>query len=148
MAFENAARDEVAKDMGADKFVLKENMTAPDGSFKPALRKTVLDALLETRFDSVSTVMSDQRWTKANADPFKKPSQPDGGSMSGVDRFRKPMVAQMKFGKKDMSSTIQVDPKGNKELEQQDLTIADMKHPGFNIKDGGEGEEEQGATVL
>ena len=40
--------EEERKDMGVDKFVLKDNMTAPDGSFKPALRKTVLDALLET----------------------------------------------------------------------------------------------------
>jgi hypothetical protein len=33
MAFENAARDEVAKDMGVEKFVQKEAMTNPDGSF-------------------------------------------------------------------------------------------------------------------
>ena len=146
MAFENAARDEVARDMGIDKLAAKDNMMAPDGSFKPSLRKTVLDALLETRFDSVSTVMSDQRWTKANDDPFKKQSQPDGGSAAGVDRFRKPMVAPMKFGKKDTSSTIQTDQEGNQELTQQDLTIADMKHPGFNVRspEGNEAEDEKG----
>ena len=56
------------------------------------------------------------------------------------------MVAPMKFGKKDTSSTIQVDQEGNQELTQQDLTIADMKHPGFNVRspEGNEAEDEKG----
>jgi hypothetical protein len=143
--FETAARDEVAKDMGVDKFVAKAAMTNPDGSFKTVLRKTVMDALLETRFDSVSTVMNDQRWTKSNDDPFKRPPGVSGGANSTVDKSKQSMVSVMKFGKKDTSRTIKVDDEGNKELKSTDLTISDMKHPGFNVKDGQEEEEGGGS---
>lgn len=148
MTFEHAARDEVAKDMGVDKFVQKAAMTNPDGSFKTQLRKTVLDTLLETRFDSVSTVMNDQRWTKSNDDPFKKPGTVSGGANGGVDRSKTGMVSLMKFGKKDTSRTIQVDTERNHELSSTDLTVSDMKHPGFNATVGeneGEEPESQGA---
>jgi hypothetical protein len=115
---------------------------------KTQLRKTVLDTLLETRFDSVSTVMNDQRWTKSNEDPFKKPGTVSGGAHGAVDTSKKGMVSVMKFGKKDTSRTIQVDSAGNKALDSTDLVVSDMKHPGFNSTVGqGEGEapESQGA---
>ena len=47
--------------LGVSKLTSAAELTGPDGAFKPALRNTVLNALLETRFDSVSTVLQDDR---------------------------------------------------------------------------------------
>ena len=43
----------------------QENLFLPDGTFKPQLRNTIQDALLVSRFDSVSTVLMDSRWTES-----------------------------------------------------------------------------------
>ena len=68
---ERAARKDVEKLMNLDKMMPPTNLLGPDGSFKPHLRTTVLDSLLATRFDSVSTVVGASDWVDANADPFE-----------------------------------------------------------------------------
>jgi len=66
------AKREVNALLGIDKLERSTGLMAPDGSFKPQLRTVVLDALLDTRFDSVSTVLADDRWYEADEDVVAK----------------------------------------------------------------------------
>jgi len=65
-----AARD-VEKIMQLEKIMPAANLLDPGGAFKPHLRTAVLDALLTTRFDSMSTVVAESEWTDRNANPFR-----------------------------------------------------------------------------
>ena len=47
--------------MGLNRMMPPANLLDPTGSFKPQLRSTVHDALLTTRFDSVSSVSQTDR---------------------------------------------------------------------------------------
>jgi len=125
---QEAARDEVSKLIGTDKLRPKDNLFAPDGSFKPQLRTTVLDALLQTRFDSVSSVLSDQRWLEGNTNPFAKPP-PKKVSANPPDMSRKGMVAVMKLGQEDKSKQITI--RKDSELDREALTVGKISAPGL-----------------
>jgi len=140
---QRAARREVENMMGLDKIMPTENLFAPDATFKPQLRKTVLDALLETRFDSVSTVLADDRWMEgASKDPFEKTRQlttieeakiEDGR----VDKSKKALVSVLTFNKKKKRPVLEVDPNADpysptELLQQRDLTVKEVEHPGFD----------------
>lgn len=43
-------------------------MTAPDGTFKKELRTTVLNTLLESRFDNVATLLANDEWADSHKD--------------------------------------------------------------------------------
>ena len=142
---QNAARDEVSKLIGVDKIRPKDNLFAPDGSFKPQLRTTVLDALLETRFDSVSTVLSDKRWMDGNTNPFAKPP-PKTMSANPPDLGRKGMVAVMKLGQEDKSMLINI-KKDQEELDREALTISKLKPPGLTNVEEEEAQDTSGPFV-
>jgi hypothetical protein len=59
--------------MQLDKIMPRYNLFTPDGFFKPQLRSTILDAMLVTRFDSVSTVLASSQWLDSASDPFQNP---------------------------------------------------------------------------
>ena len=150
-SIQEAARDEVSHLIGVDKLQPKTRMSGPDGSFKPQLRTTVLDALLETRFDSVSTVLSDHRWLEANKNPFQKPPAVSGGADASVDRGKKAMVSMMKIGQADTSKRIMVkaedDGGAYDELMAADLTVRDVKHPGFTEEEASKAEGPNGQFI-
>ena len=51
------------------------NLLAPDGTFKPQLRTTVYNTLLESKFDNVATLLSEPGWADQNKeDLFDKQS--------------------------------------------------------------------------
>jgi len=90
------ARKEVQQMLGLDKLTPAESLMAPDGHFKPQLRATVMDALLETRFDSVSSVLADERWINSEVDQFTK-KRAAFGLESRPHPLRKPMVSVVKL---------------------------------------------------
>ncbi len=130
-----AAQNEINHLIGTDKIRPSDALFAPDGTFRPKLRTTVMDALLETRFDNVSTVLADQRWLEKNKDPFVKPAAPSNGTVK-QDKSRKGMVSVMKLGQQDKSMEINVKNDNNIDLEREHLTVTDLQHPGFNDGDG------------
>ncbi len=116
---------------------------APDGHFKPNLHTTVLDALLESRFDTVSTVMADDRWMEADSDPFlkekKKRVQKDTNHMikknEKQDLSRKPMVAMVTFNKAKAKNNKEFEvtaPTDLSKFTMKDLTLNEIDHPGIN----------------
>eukprot|EP00606_Chrysophyceae_sp_TOSAG23-5_P000215 GSChrysophyteH2.ASY1.ANO1.1443.1 assembled CDS len=130
------AQNEVNSLIGVDKIRANDSLFAPDGTFRPKLRTTVQDALLETRFDNVSTVLSDRRWLEQNKDPFQKPAGVNPHAGAKVDKGKKAMVSTMKLGKKDKSKEVNVKNDNQIDLEREHLTVTDLQHPGFNDGDG------------
>ena len=129
-AKQSAALDEVAKQIGVDKMTPKDSLLGPDGSFKPHLRTTVLNALLNTRFDNVSSVLSDQRWLENNANPFVKPTQ-EKPKPAPANPGLKSMVSVLKLGADKKERDINV-VKESEELTQEQLTVSRLKPPGLS----------------
>ena len=136
-----AATKECYDIMGLSAITAVDNLTAPDGSFRPQLRKTVLDAILTTRFDSVSTVMADDRWTENEAAPFAKTKTGNQfESTEKVDISRKQMSAAVVIHKKKKNPhQLVTDPIADDEeavtpanLEKKELKVSDIPHPGFD----------------
>jgi hypothetical protein len=110
------ARREVEDMLGIHKITKPDSLIAPDGYFKPQLRVTVQDALLETRFDSVSTVLADDRWFEGDENKFATKAArvaalaaagiTDGlhdtvpGKETKIDHSRAPLVSTIVFNKK------------------------------------------------
>jgi hypothetical protein len=71
-----ALDDELENILGVKDILPMDNLIYPDGIFKPSIRNVVQDALLESRFDSLATVLADKRWmTTKPKGPF--PMRPD-----------------------------------------------------------------------
>jgi hypothetical protein len=151
---EAQAQIDIDKEMGIDNLNNGEKLGALDGYFKPQLRTTILDALLETRFDSVSTVLADKRWYESQEDPVLKqrkivptsvgaPLNPNvaiGSKSIRLNPNNKPMTAMMTFNQVDGSTKMSIDKNADvhkKEIDpleqykQEDLTMTDLEHPGF-----------------
>ena len=139
---EKAARREVEKVMGLNRMMPPANLLDPTGSFKPQLRTTVHDALLSTRFDSVSSVLSDASWLDNDSDPFKKLSNSglkssltmgvatvglDGSGLTPsklekIDASRRPMVSVFNLKKKGLGAlTSPAGSRGNNNAHRIDL---------------------------
>lgn len=142
---EAEAKKEVDQILGLDKMAKEDSLLALDGHFKPQLRATVLDALLETRFDTVSTVLADPRWFEkndANKGLDKKKFKFDTAAKN-QDLSRLPFVSQMgidvspkKHGKRLDSTDYQEYQGGNGTDENKitnvgELSIKNVEHPGF-----------------
>lgn len=139
------AKAEVQKMLGLDKLTPTSNLMAPDGSFKPQLRTTVMNALLETRFDSVSSVLADNRWIEAEVDQFaKKKTFSSSQNESRVNPLRKPMISMVRLDEDNVrpghqitvknpqnSNSNTTDKFNPKSLEQ--YTVKDPGHPGLGL---------------
>jgi hypothetical protein len=140
-----AIRREVDRELGLDNLTNIQSLTQPDGYFKSQLRTVVMDALLETRFDNVSTVLADTRWFDRNEDLFKKDDEKEktkdilgsiGGGSAMIDAHKAPMVAIMNIKPKSMKSKHATDHIGrelnNMVIQQtKDLTVTEVPHNGF-----------------
>lgn len=145
-----SAQKEVNNILGIDKFSSAANLTAPDGTFKPQLRTVVLDALLDSRFDSVSTVLADSRWYEEDKDLFKekkkKAVKGGDGNQFGVetkeDLNRTPFVSTLTINKKKAKRGLALEasdtgkrPSTAEALEPinetKDLTFKQVEHIGF-----------------
>lgn len=131
--------------MGLSAVTAVDNLTAPDGSFRPQLRKTVLDAILTTRFDSVSTVLADDRWTEKETAPFSKTKGVNQFESSGkVDSSRKQMSAAVVIHKKKKNpNQLVTDPNADDKeaitptnIDKKELTVSDIAYPGFDALSG------------
>ena len=152
-ATESDARREVEDILGIHKITKPDNLIAPNGYFKPQLRVTVQDALLETRFDSVSTVLADDRWYDKDEDMFatkaaKAAARAANGELpeeseratkgeTKVDLSRAPLISTIVFNKKKSKAGKRLEASGEEEAVQatisstKDLTFKDVEHPGF-----------------
>ena len=148
---DSAAIIDVNKELGIDKLMKPEALTNPDGSFKTQLRTVVLDALLDTRFDNVSTVLADTRWFENQEEPFPRVVHKNNGVISTstdsmmqetkVNHGRAPLVAVFNLNqkKKVKKATIQAISEGgfgcveqiNKLSSTKGMTINEIEHTGF-----------------
>lgn len=153
---ERAAQQDINKELKIIKLDQKDALLAPDGSFKPQLRTVVQDALLDTRFDNVSTVLSDQRWFDKNDEAFVAMDQVAKSKLqsrhveSRLDLNKTPMVAQLNICTKKAAQKVGmlrmepgaedgvlVAPGGTTALSPSDLTLNNIAHNGFDQADQG-----------
>ena len=143
---EKAIKD-VNEILGLQDMAPVDNIGMPDGKFKPQLRKTVLDAILTTRFDTVSTVLADDRWAESEDPAFAKKKQINTfATSSKMDKSRQSMVAPVNILKKKKSaSQLHTDPNADEREatlpdydNQGDLTITGVAQPGFDNTLGAE----------
>ena len=126
----------------------KDTFFTPAGYFKPDLRSTIVDALLESRFDTVSTVMADDKWLDADKDPFleekkRRSKVIDSSGVKKGDRvnpYLKSMVSVPTFNVKSKKNVMQFDPIKDplteaKNMTLNDLSVKDVEHPGFEVVD-------------
>lgn len=129
---------EVNQELGISKLSTLKNLTAPDGKFKPQLRNVVLDALLETRFDSVATVLADNRWYSKNEEAVQMSSNSKIDSClekSQVDCNKLPMVSVLNLSNKRKNKSINInkeDKIGDISHKHEDFTINNIEHYGFD----------------
>lgn len=135
---------ELEDEYGTRDVVPRDLLHYPDGVFKPDLKRTVQDALLSTRFDTLSSVLSDSRWLDSEKGAFKHMNERKKGSLlrsksAGAmnnniitthkkkDGSRRPMTAKF--------VPSGVPPKGlepKKKLKARDMTIHKVNHPGYD----------------
>jgi hypothetical protein len=76
-AVEQEAQKEIDHVLGTKNILKADCIMYPDGVFKPSIKRTVQDALLETRFDSVSHVLLDKGWIDTHKEgPYEHPGKP------------------------------------------------------------------------
>eukprot|EP01031_Cornospumella_fuschlensis_P000075 gene75-86_t len=106
---EAAVLREVSQELKIHNLDKQDALLAPDGSFRPKLRAVVQDALLDSRFDNVSTVLSDPRWFEKNeevpgadaaAAAATGSSKGTGVVRAREDLHRAPLVSVLTFNKK------------------------------------------------
>ncbi|CAM9178964.1 unnamed protein product, partial [Ectocarpus fasciculatus] len=143
-------RKELEDQLQVEKMIPPTNLLNPEGGFKSQLRTTVQDALLQSRFDSVATVLADERWFENN-DAFEekntamRPSSAQDFGDAGtekIDYSRKPIVAVMNLNKKKKkSSKLRVaddDPNARGlnapfvDRAVSNLTVGQVPHPGLD----------------
>jgi hypothetical protein len=137
---------DIDSELGISRLNQMESLTGPDGAFKPQLRNVVIDALLDTRFDNVATVLADTRWFDKNDEIFpnkdtRKELEKEQFIESKVDPFRQPLVSVVNFNKKKVKkpSTIQFDNEEARNPQQSlnyfqspaELTLNNIEHTGF-----------------
>jgi hypothetical protein len=132
------AEQEIHSELGLDKLTPFDSLFSPDGAFKPKLRNTIQDALVQTRFDNVSTVLQDKRWAEDEVGPYEHPPAPGLGVTEKKDLTRIPMVAQPKPNavgiKKKKKEVFRVSNDGSKNSPTKtvkDMTMGHAGHPGF-----------------
>lgn len=127
---EAEAVKEVETILGLKYLQPEENLVAPDGSFKqPYLRETIRDALMETRFDSVSVLIADMD----RIDNQSTHVRDFFTSRHRIDRSRKSFVSVLMPLKKHSSklnSELIVDTPDQNEATRN-LTLREIKHPGI-----------------
>jgi hypothetical protein len=156
---EESTRREINAALGVDRLANPKNLTAPDGTFKPQLRTVVLDALLDSRFDSVSTVLADNRWYEKDQDLFHtKPKKALGGKAAAEaeantgdenvfavegkeDISRLPLVSTLSINKKKAKRGVATEASDTRKrpsttevlanTETKDLTLKQLEHTGF-----------------
>ena len=137
---------EIDDELGISRLNKIEALTAPDGAFKPQLRNVVMDALLDTRFDNVATVLADTRWFEKNEEVIpnkdtKREQEKLSLIESKIDPFRPPLVSVVTFNKKKMKKPATVQLENEPYDEQKDgthfinsaseLTLNNIEHTGF-----------------
>lgn len=131
------AAKEVNNILGLQYISPDDNLLAPDGYFKrPHLRETIRSALLETRFDSVSTLLADVDWVQHRRPrTTPTPSRP-------VDRSRRQMVSVLlpKETLRSQTSKARLNIERRKDptaSSTRDLTIREVSHPGLQKASSG-----------
>jgi hypothetical protein len=136
-ALEAQAAEDVDDELGVS-MLTRGTLLAPDGTYKPNLRTTIQDALLESRFDSVATVMAEERWVDAAAGPFEgsatKRSKAAASPTTKVDRSRSHMTATVNIQPKKKNRAVRVDASKSDNFQEQAhaLTFSQAGHPGFD----------------
>lgn len=125
--------------LGSDSMTL----LAPDGSFKPQLRDTIRQALSQSRFDSVSTVLVDERWQTENDEKKNSETLQSKTKRTLVDPSRKPMTAIMSINKQKAGAGVklkktdgnddEIDERASSRGEVANLTLKSVDHAGFEI---------------
>ena len=151
-------REEVSREirevLGVNDWNPPEALLGPDGSFKPQLRSTIMNALLDHRFNSLSSVLADDRFLRRNKQ-FNSTSMSVSASSDHMDLSRKPMVSVLTINKRRQRKVAQlrVDdepsknarPKSAPENSAADiskLTVRDVSHPGFEAAETNENAQE------
>lgn len=138
---------ELEEALGTKGIHTESSLLAPDGSFKPQLKQTIQAALSQSRFDSVSSVVADERWMEGGG--TQKPIHTSKSGRFSVDPSRKPMTAVMTFNKRKQGAGVKIkegavrnDGDGEMEEEenlvprsQTDLTLKGVDHSGFEMRD-------------
>jgi len=130
---------EINNELGISKISSSAHLTAPDGKFKSELRNVVLDALLETRFDSVATVLADNRWYNKNEEILEQKQRAETDLATNTikpDINKLPMVSVMKLQKESKKRLFDSMLHDRPNLENaiggtQDLTLNEVEHHGF-----------------
>jgi len=146
-AFDAEAWKEVDAVTGADKISLPENLFLPDGSRKPLLRNTIVDSLVQSRFDSISSVLADDRWMDQDKAVFEKTAnQGSHGSGPGASTDigstttklygdsmdpRRALVSISKLDKPSKMGKIGTKGPHLEGPREGDLTMLDVDHPGL-----------------
>ena len=146
-------QQDINTELGLNTLNNSNNLLKPDGTFKPHLRTVVLDALLDSRFDSVSTVLADKRWYEEDEDLFqnnknkrKNLTSNNNKEIIKEDLNRTPVVAVTTFNKKKIKNTTSFEASDTKKHtnnntnttnnnieinEASDLTFKHVEHTGF-----------------
>lgn len=129
---EAEAEKEIEGMLGLKSLQPEENLVAPDGSFKqPFLRETIRDALVETRFDSVSALIADLDHIYDESRPLFTSAV--GTARRRIDRSRKPFVSVLMPLKKRSSKSprhLLTEPIDSDE-SIRDLTLREVDHLGL-----------------
>lgn len=123
---------------------VEEGLLAPDGSFKPQLRETIRNALAESRFDSISSVLADKRWIESTRPQQEGPKKLKN-TANEVDLSRKPMISMLTFKKPAKGAGVTIDEydmtggeggaaNDPRPLNQQELNFVGVDHPGFQAQ--------------
>mmetsp|Transcript_20671 Transcript_20671/g.29677 ORF Transcript_20671/g.29677 Transcript_20671/m.29677 type:complete len:1492 (+) Transcript_20671:118-4593(+) len=114
----------------------------PSGSFKPQLKETIQAALAQTRFDSVSSVMADQRWLEGGTKATTGVRTGKGIQKRHlVDPSRKPMAAVMTINKPKTGAGVRLKQDEEETTRAAErtgvaaLTIGNVNHAGFDVKE-------------
>ena len=132
---ERAAEMEIHQELGLDGITPFDSLFSPDGHFKPKLRNTVRDALVQSRFDNVASVLQDEQWIDSQQGPFEGPPQPGLGVSKKQDLSRSSMTAPFKLDssqKQKKKLSLKSLPSNNKQLTAKDLTLVQVAHEGFS----------------
>ena len=79
---------EIHEELGLGGITPFDSLFSPDGHFKPKLRNTVRDALVQSRFDNVASVLQDESWIDSQHGPFEGPPAPGLGVSKKQDLSR------------------------------------------------------------
>ena len=122
-----------------------DSLLAPDGTFKPRLKETIRNALNQSRFDSVSAVMADERWMEDEG-KTTKPVTTSRSRRFKEDPSRQPMTAVMTFNRKKEGAGVRLKSGNNVTEEEEmkghlsrpgDLTLKGVDHAGFEMREDG-----------